>query len=90
MRIVHLHIAVFLLTSILGGAASAQEKPHSGIHHAIAALEQTKEELKSGERGFGGHRSKAIEHIEAALRELRQALAFADAHPGEIKPSEKP
>ena len=59
---------------------------HPTIEHAVANLEQTKADLESGEHGFGGHRSAAIEHIDAALKELHLALDYAHEHPEKIQP----
>jgi len=86
MKKLCLGIAVSFL--LLGAfSAAAEEERYPSIHHAIAALERTKQELETGEHGFGGHRSQAIEHIDGALKELHLALAYADAHPDKIVPA---
>lgn len=77
--------ATFLLIGL--AAPALAEEQHPTIEHAITALEQTKAELANGEHGFGGHRSKAIENIDTALKELHLALDYAQAHPEEIKPA---
>jgi hypothetical protein len=66
-------------------SAAAQEKPaprerHPEIRAAIRQLETAKAGLqKYGAHDFGGHRVKAIEHIDQALAELHQALQY-DKH----------
>jgi hypothetical protein len=84
MQKLHLYIVLSFLTFAVTAPALAADEKHPTIHHAIVTLEATKDELEKGEHGFGGHRSAAIEHIDAALKELHQALEYADAHPGAI------
>jgi hypothetical protein len=85
MKKFHLYTAMSLLVLGMAISAHAADESHPTIHNAITALEHTKTELESGEYGFGGHRSQAIEHIDAALKELHLALDYAHDHPDEIK-----
>ncbi|GEM_PF-1063326 len=55
--------------------ASAVE-PHPEIMAAIRSLERAKNHLEHAAHDFGGHRVEAIAAIDAALQQLRQALAF--------------
>lgn len=56
------------------------KEPHPEIRRAIRELEATKAGLaKYGAHDFGGHRVKAIDHIDQALAELHQALQY-DKH----------
>jgi tryptophanyl-tRNA synthetase len=84
MQKIPFYIVLFFLVLGINAPAYAQQN-HPAIRHAIATLEQTKTDLENGEHGFGGHRSAALEHIDAALKELQQALEYADAHPGEVR-----
>ncbi len=77
-------LCLYMVLCALATGAHADEK-HPTIHHAIATLEQTKTELENGEHGFGGHRAKAIEHIDLALKELHEALSYSEIHPDEVK-----
>jgi hypothetical protein len=53
---------------------------HPEIRAAMRQLQSAKEGLvKYGAHDFGGHRVKAIDHIDQALSELKQALAY-DKH----------
>ncbi len=48
---------------------------HPEIREAMRALNNAKHELtKEAANDFGGHKAKAIEHINQALEELRDAL----------------
>ena len=66
-------------------AAAAQERPeprerHPEIRTAMRQLEAAKAGLqKYGAHDFGGHRVKAISHIDEALAELKEALQY-DKH----------
>jgi hypothetical protein len=48
---------------------------HPEIREAMRALNHAKQELtKEAASDFGGHKAKAVEHINQALDELREAL----------------
>lgn len=56
------------------------KEAHPEIRAAIRQLEGAKAGLeKYGAHDFGGHRVKAIDHINQALSELKQALQY-DKH----------
>jgi hypothetical protein len=59
-------------------AALPQERGerHPAIRQAIHHLEMAKESLEKAEHGFGGHRARAIEHVNQALEECHKALEF--------------
>jgi hypothetical protein len=57
-------------------AAAAAREPHPQINRAIVALETAKAHLRRAAHDFGGHRVEAIAAIDAALAQLRAALAF--------------
>jgi hypothetical protein len=72
-------------TSILAGAlaggagyAYAERQPH--MREAHRHLEQALASLKNAEADKGGHRAKAIELIEGALREVKEGIEFDDKH----------
>ena len=68
------------LAFLLGfGAASFAREAHPLIHKAEKQLHNAKDTLEHAAHDFGGHRVKAIQHIDEALDELHQALAF-DKH----------
>jgi len=49
---------------------------HPEIREAIHHLEQAKQSLEHAAHDFGGHRSKALEHVNQALAECNEALHF--------------
>ena len=61
----------------------AREERHEGkeqhphIRAAIHELQEAKNELQTAAHDFGGHRVEAIEAIDNALKQLRQALQYA-------------
>lgn len=61
-----------------GKKAEKHEKNerHPHIRAAIHELEEAKKELQAADHDFGGHRVEAIEAIDNALKQLRQALQY--------------
>ena len=49
---------------------------HPRIRAAMRALEVAKKHLEAAEHDFGGHRVRAIEHVNQALAECQAALEF--------------
>lgn len=49
---------------------------HPEIEAAIKHLREAKNNLEHASRDFGGHRAKALEHVNEALEECEQALHF--------------
>ncbi len=52
------------------------EERHPEIRAALRALENAKHHLESAAHDFGGHRVKALEHTEQAIRECHEALEY--------------
>jgi hypothetical protein len=50
---------------------------HPHIHHALNELKESRKELKEAKHDFGGHREKALEAVDFAIRQLELALKFA-------------
>ena len=53
-----------------------RNEKHPHIRAAIHELEEAKRELQRADHDFGGHRVEAIESIDNAIKQLRQALQF--------------
>jgi len=84
--------AAAALTLAMTSSASTQEKAapakkpmaekhenmeqHPQIAAAMQHLREARETLDKAPHDFGGHRAKALKHINEALEECRQALAF--------------
>jgi hypothetical protein len=77
---------------VLAGVAVAQRPaedidphrhPHlaSAQHHIGAAWQEAETARTDNKYDLGGHGEKAIEHLLAADRELKEAAEFANAHP---------
>lgn len=54
--------------------------PHPEIDDALRLLNQAQDHLNHAAHDFGGHRTKAMEHIGKALEELHAALEYANHH----------
>lgn len=71
------------LTFALSMPAISQDKDehmkgekHPEIRAAIHHLQEAKNNLEHAAHDFGGHRAKALEHVNEALRECNEALTF--------------
>ncbi len=60
----------------------ARKHPHlaSSQHHLMAAWQDAETARTDNHENLGGHAEKALEHIVAADRELKEAAEFANAH----------
>lgn len=58
----------------------APPMPHPEIDDAMRLLNQAQDHLHHAAHDFGGHRDKAMGHIDQALNELRAALEYANHH----------
>jgi Ni/Co efflux regulator RcnB len=52
------------------------KEKHPEIEAAVHHLREAKNSLEHANHDFGGHRAKAIEHVNQALAECEQALSF--------------
>jgi hypothetical protein len=64
----------------LGGDADNYKKykHHPHIHRAIHELREARGELERAPHDFGGHRADAVRDINHAIRQLEEALKFAN------------
>ena len=56
--------------------APAPPERHPHIRAAIRELQEARNDLEHADHDFGGHRKEAMEAIDVAIRQLRQALEF--------------
>ncbi|HVP39443.1 MAG TPA: hypothetical protein VMS93_09705 [Candidatus Saccharimonadales bacterium] len=69
--------SVVVLAFLSGfGVASFARESHPLLHKPQKQLQNAKGTFEHAAQDFGGHRVKAIQHIDEALDELHQALAF--------------
>ncbi len=56
--------------------AHEKMEKHPEMEAAIRHLREAKNNLEHASHDFGGHRAKALEHVNQALEECNQALSF--------------
>jgi hypothetical protein len=72
-------VLVFVLGSMLGaGLASAENQPH--MQDALGALQSAKTALEQAAHDKGGHREKALEHVNHAIEQVQKGINFDDTH----------
>jgi hypothetical protein len=59
-------------------AACSGPQPH--MHAALDDLRAARAELQAAEANKGGHREKALEAVEIAIKQVEDGIAFAAAH----------
>jgi len=57
-------------------AAAAVPEAHPHIDEALEAMRNAKHHLETAEHDFGGHRVKAIEHLDKAIHEAEICLSM--------------
>ena len=62
---------------------------HPHIMGAERALRHAERQLEEAAHHYGGHRAKALELVKQAEGELREAVAYAQAHPQEFATTPK-
>ena len=78
-------------TAVLGFGQNPAPMPkrdperHPHIRAAMADLRKAANQLEHADHDFGGHRAKAVALVKQAEDELREAIAWAKAHPDSDK-----
>lgn len=57
-------------------AAAAMPERHPHIDEALESMRAAKHHLEEAEHDFGGHRGKAIEHLNRAIREAEICMSM--------------
>jgi hypothetical protein len=89
MRFLVLSTLVLSLAAWQSSAAVAGELKHPHMHVALRELREARTELKEAAHDFGGHRVKALEATDAAVKQIDRALkASGDyvAGAGKVEP----
>ncbi|MBI3204079.1 MAG: hypothetical protein HYZ29_21265 [Myxococcales bacterium] len=80
-------LAAFSLSASAGLAATAAPADHAEkveaqphMRAARALLQTAKGQLQRASHDKGGHRAKAVAHVDAALSEVAQGIAHDDSH----------
>ena len=68
-----LMIALIVGVSVLGCGIARADQPH--MQAALAALREARHELEVAERNKGGHRERALEHVEKAIAQVEEGIA---------------
>jgi hypothetical protein len=63
-----------------GQGEATEAGKHPNIRDAMEQLHAAKKHLEAAPAEFGGHRDKAIEHVNAAIEECNAALKYAQEH----------
>ena len=69
-----------LVIGFAAGNAFAERQPH--MQAALRALRNARQQLDSAEADKGGHRVKAIQLVNDAIREVEAGVRFDNKHPG--------
>ena len=71
----------FIVTVALLFAVTAPVIADQGnMNDALGHLRAARASLEKAERNKGGHRERAIEHVNAAIHEVEAGVAFAGGH----------
>ena len=58
------------------GDKDDKKEKHPEISSAMNHLREAKQNLEHAAHDFGGHRAAALKHVDEALEECRQAMAY--------------
>jgi hypothetical protein len=97
-------LAVVVAGSLSGGLGFAQAGPWAGplsaqrldeghwkhvhMHNALVSLQEARHQLESAEDVFRGHRDEAIDHVDHAIRALKEGLH--EQHDEAVLPADLP
>jgi hypothetical protein len=56
------------------GTAQAEKQPH--MRAALKSLHEAERQLASASHDKGGHRVKALEHVRAAIAEVKEGIKY--------------
>ncbi|HXK02039.1 MAG TPA: hypothetical protein VMS37_06525 [Verrucomicrobiae bacterium] len=66
------------LGGLAAGLGKAASQPH--MQAALNHLRSARQSLETAEQDKGGHRAKAIELTNSAIREVEAGIAYANRH----------
>jgi hypothetical protein len=73
-----LPFAALMLVGVISNPTPANPQPprrHARIYEAIRSLEDAREYMRTSRTDFCGHRGRAIEDTDRAIRQMREAAA---------------
>jgi hypothetical protein len=77
--------AILLAATLASPVVSARpqpqrDEPHPFVQESLAKIQSARHDLKDyADRDFGGHRAKAVAHLDEAIKEMQEALKY-DKH----------
>ena len=66
------------LGGLAASVAKAERQPH--MHSALVHLRAARESLEKADPDKGGHRVKAIELVNDAIRQVEEGIAYDNRH----------
>lgn len=69
---------LILLAMMAGSTAFAEEQPH--MRAALEALQRARQELQAAEHDKGGHREKAINLTDQAIKQVQAGVNYDRSH----------
>jgi hypothetical protein len=69
---------IMLATAVVVLLAGLAQADQERMRTALDELRQAKRTLEQAPENKGGHRERAIEHIDAAIGQVEQGIAFAE------------
>ena len=76
VTIFFLSLALMAMLLVLRRSAAEENQPH--MQAALQHLQEAKEELNRAEHEKGGHREKALDLNDSAIKEVREGMRFAE------------
>ena len=76
----------FVAVFAVGTAGTANAEEHRTLYRAHYELKEAQAELKVASHDFGGHRVKALEAVDAAIRQIDDCLKAVGDKVGPYKP----
>ena len=76
---IRIALSLAAAAGLVAAPVRAEETHSPHLHHALHELKEAKTELKDAKHDFGGHREKALEATEAAIKQIHEALEAVGA-----------
>ena len=73
----HIALALIAATALLAPTSYADQP---NMQAALSALQQARDSLERATPDKGGHRMKAIQHVDAAISEVKAGMKFDRKH----------
>jgi hypothetical protein len=71
-------LPVIGLGALAAWPSKAENQPH--MHSALGHLRAARKSLEEADTDKGGHRTKAIQLVDQAIRQVEEGIEFANRH----------